>query len=126
MKHSDFDKRESGTQTHHDKHNVMKVDKEVTCKTTDLKPPLKQRTFVSYLNSLITFFFGFFFLILHASKGINILCCWSSIFLLWFMSNMSESFTLGRIVREGYLKQKSRQVRTQKLNKKRYWVGEGG
>ncbi len=71
---------------HLKKSKLLKVDKEVTCKTTDLKPPLKQRTFVSYLNSLITFFFGFFFLILHASKGINILCCWSSIFLLWFMS----------------------------------------
>ena len=112
---------------HLKKSKLLKVDKEVTCKTTDLKPPLKQRTFVSYLNSLITFFcfFLIFFLILHASKGMNILCGWSSIFLLWFMLNMSESFTLGRFLREGYLKQKSRQVRTQKLNKKRYRVGEG-
>jgi hypothetical protein len=89
MEHSDFDRRESGTQTHHDKYNVMKVDKEVTCKTTDLKPPLKQRTFVPYLISLITLF-GFcfcFFMFFGFFLGLNsdITCFQSYVYPLWLV-----------------------------------------
>lgn len=82
MEHSDFDRGESGTQTHHDKYNVMKVDKEVTCKTTDLKPPLKQRTFVPYLISLITPFFCFLFFL-----GLNsdITCFQRYVYPLWLV-----------------------------------------